>query len=198
MKKKYIVIGVDEAGRGPLAGPISVGAVAATANLKSQNKKLLKNIRDSKKLSVKKREEWLKVIKKNFEYHCSMVGPQIIDRLGIQKATRLATAKALRNLIRNKLRNKNPDLVLLDGQLYAPKQYNQKTIIKGDEKVPLIAAASIVAKVLRDKKMRSLHKLSPEYCFDIHKGYGTKLHYRLLKKNGVSKHHRKCFLKKKH
>jgi len=195
MVKKYIVA-IDEAGRGPLAGPIAVAAVAATAN-----SKLLKNIRDSKKLSVKQREEWFEILKDNFEYKVVMVGPQIIDRIGIQRATKLAVARVLRKIsraieftiVRDISRNK--PLVLLDGLLKAPKHYEQKTIIRGDEKIPLISAASVIAKVVRDKKMRRLHRLYPEYCLDCHKGYGTKKHYKMLKKNGVSEIHRKTFLK---
>jgi ribonuclease HII len=204
-KKKYSIIAVDEAGRGPLAGPITVAAVAATVNHKSQitnhkqipnskiqNSKTLKNIRDSKKFSPKQRNEWLEILKKNFEYKVAMVGPQIIDRIGIQKATCLAVARVLRKM-RVVSKNKLPDLVLLDGLLKAPKHYRQQTIIKGDQKIPLISAASIIAKVYRDKKMQRLHKIYPEYCFDCHKGYGTKLHYKKIKKNGPSDCHRHSF-----
>lgn len=215
MKKKqgkYIIIGVDEAGRGPLAGPIAVAAIVATVmgpanpklkilnskqvqNIKFKNQKFLKGIRDSKKFSPKQRNEWMKVLKKSFEYSVTMVGPQIIDRIGIQRATKLAVARALRNLLRNKLRNKLPDHVLLDGLLAAPKCYSQQTIIRGDQTVPLISAASIIAKVHRDKKMKRLHKIYPEYCFECHKGYGTKMHYKKIKKNGLLPIHRRSFLK---
>jgi len=87
-------------------------------------------------------------------------------------------------------------LVLLDGALRAPKNYKQKTIIKGDEKIPLISAASIIAKTARDKKMLVFHKKFPQYRFDKHKGYGTKLHYKKLKKHGLCEIHRKSYLKK--
>jgi ribonuclease HII len=138
-----------------------------------------------------------------------MVGPQIIDRIGIQKATGLAVARVLRKILRDTTvttattisRGKQsggllPVWVLLDGLLKAPKHYNQQTIIRGDQKVPLISAASIVAKVYRDRKMQRLHKIYPEYCFASHKGYGTKLHYKMLKKYGVSIYHRRCYLRK--
>ena len=184
--KKRIVIGIDEAGRGPLAGPIAVAAIAGR-NLRSR---FLRNIKDSKKLSAKQRQEWLEILKENFEFHVAMVGPQTIDKIGISKATKLAVSRVLRKF------EKEPDLVLLDGSLFAPKHYNQKTIIKGDEKIPLIAAASIVAKEFRDAKMLRLHKKFPQYCFDKHKGYGTKLHYKMLKKNGLSSFHRRSFCKK--
>jgi ribonuclease HII len=190
-KKRSNIIAVDEAGRGPLAGPIAVAAVAAIKNSKGkmQNEKLLKNIKDSKKLSARQRDKWFKIIKNNFEYRVAMVGPEIIDRIGINPATRLAISRIIK---RFKI---GPDLVLMDGGLRAPKQYNQKTIIKGDEKVPLIAAASIMAKVKRDRKMQRLHKNYPEYRLDCHKGYGTKLHYKMIKKNGLSPFHRRSFLK---
>ena len=206
-KKKLFVIGVDEAGRGPLAGPIAVAAVAAPillsaqkiklgkkTNFKNRNLVFLDNIKDSKKLSAKQREKWRKIICENFECRTVLVGPKIIDKIGIRKATALAVAKALRKF---NLRNKKggPDLVLLDGSISAPQRYNQKTIIKGDEKVPLIAAASIIAKTCRDKKMIRLHKKFPQYCFDKHKGYGTNLHYKMLKKSGPSSIHRLSFLR---
>ena len=193
--KRYIV-GIDEAGRGPLAGPIAVAAlaaaikIAANSKLQFSNHKVLKNIKDSKKLSAKKRLEWLKILKNNFQYRVSMVGPAVIDKIGIQKATRLAVRRVLRKL------SFEPRLVLLDGSLYAPKHYKQKTIIKGDEKIPIIAAASIAAKVTRDRKMLKIHKDFPEYGFDLHKGYGTRLHYGRLRKHGLSPHHRKTYLKR--
>ncbi len=190
MRKKYkYVIGIDEAGRGPLAGPLAVAAVAAIVNTKSEarNPKQIQNIKDSKKLSPQKREEWYKIIKKNFESHYVLISHKIIDKIGIQKATLLGIKKVLRKF------KKKPDLVLMDGGLKAPKKYKQKTIIKGDEKIPLISAASIIAKVTRDRHMMRLHKKFPKYRFDKHKGYGTKLHYKMLKKYGPCKIHRKSY-----
>lgn len=197
-KKKHTIVAIDEAGRGPLAGPITVAAVKATVPkriLKSKflNHKSLKGIRDSKKFSEKQREEWFEVLKNNFEYKVAMVGPQIIDRIGIQRATRLAVARVLRYILCNQSRK--PDVVLLDGLLRAPKYYKQQTIIKGDERVPLISAASIIAKVYRDKKMRRFHKNFPEYNLAQHKGYGTKMHYKKIKKYGISDFHRRTYLK---
>lgn len=191
--KKYTIIGIDEAGRGPLAGPVSVCAVEVTTHTKSQNAnyKILKGIKDSKKLSAKQRDEWEKIIRKNFKCSVATVGPQIIDRIGIKRATQLAVNRALQSV----LSGKTPDIIFLDGLLKAPKQFNQKTITKGDEKVPLISSASIIAKTYRDRKMQRLHKLYPEYCFDCHKGYGTKLHYKKIKKNGITNLHRKTYLK---
>ncbi|NOY35433.1 MAG: ribonuclease HII [bacterium] len=196
-KPKYI-IGIDEVGRGPLAGPVTVGAVAITVNPKSeirnpkqiQNPKILKNIKDSKKLNARKRNEWNKILRKNFECHYASVNNKTIDKIGIQKAILLSVRMVL-----NKF-SEMPDLVLLDGLLKAPKHYNQRTIIKGDEKIPVISAASIIAKVARDRKMAKLPKKFAKYGFEKHKGYGTKEHYKMIKKHGVSKIHRKSYLKK--
>jgi ribonuclease HII len=193
-KRKYI-IGIDEAGRGPLAGPVALAAVAARANSKFQipNSKLLKNIKDSKKLSVKKREIWerkIKSQKSNLKSAVVFVSHKIIDRIGISKAVHLGVKKVLRKF------DTKIDLVLLDGLIKAPENYKQKTIIKGDEKIPLISAASIIAKTSRDRKMLFFHKKFPQYCFDRHKGYATKLHYKKLKKHGLCEIHRKTFLKK--
>ncbi len=204
-KKKQIVIGIDEVGRGPLAGPVTVGAVAAILNSKFEARnlkqtclpagniqkfKILKNIKDSKKLSPVKREEWEKILRKNFECHYVSVNNKVIDRIGIQKATLLGVRKVLYGFKRK------PDIVLLDGLLKAPARYNQKTIIKGDEKIPVISAASIIAKTARDRKMARLHGGFSKYAFGRHKGYGTELHYKMLKKHGISKIHRRSFLKK--
>ncbi len=189
--RNYTIIGIDEAGRGPLAGPIAVGAVLIK---NGKQERLLKGIKDSKKLSPQKREEWFALIKENFEWSVAMVGAETIDRIGIVNAAKLGVSRVLRELCRQR----KPDMVLLDGSLFAPRTYKQETIIKGDEKIPVISAASIAAKVLRDRKMCRLQKLSPEYCFSAHKGYGTKKHYELLKQNGFSRYHRRSFLKKLH
>ncbi|MCX6731451.1 MAG: ribonuclease HII [Candidatus Parcubacteria bacterium] len=191
MKNKY-VIGIDEAGRGPLAGPVAIGAVAAITNLKNQisNLKSLKNIKDSKKLSAKKREIWYKKIKSqksNLKSAVVFISHKKIDKIRIHNAINLGVKKVLGKF------KKKPDLVLLDGSLKAPKKYKQKTIIRGDEKIPLIAAASIIAKVSRDRKMLNFHKKFPQYCFDRHKGYATKLHYKKLKKHGPCSIHRCSF-----
>ncbi len=183
--ERYIV-GVDEVGRGPLAGPVVVGAMFI--DMKDKRKlKLLRGIKDSKKISAKKREEWNKLLKDNFEYHLASLSNNVVDKVGIQRAVLLGVERAL-----GKMRHR-PDIVLLDGLLKAPEVYKQKTIIKGDEIVSVISAASIVAKVSRDNKMILLGKKLPEYDFDKHKGYGTKLHYENIKENGLSSCHRKTF-----
>lgn len=174
-----------------MAGPITVGAIAARDSLK-----FLRGIKDSKKLSADHRKEWATRIRnyesgsKNFKIAIASVGPQIIDRVGITNAARLAVGSCLR-----KLKIENCKLkILLDGSLYAPRTYqNQETIIKGDEKIPLIAAASIIAKVHRDKIMTRLHKKYPQYGFDAHKGYGTKTHKTAIKRRGLSPIHRRSF-----
>lgn len=218
MRRKCIIIGIDEAGRGPLAGPLAVAAVATQILLSASKIKFwkfliptpplagcaptpriskiyfLRNIKDSKKLSAKQRKEWAAILCKKFECRCVMVGPKVIDRIGIQKATRLAVSRVLRKFPFTRSRASRIKLcVLLDGSLFAPKHYNQKTIIRGDEKVPIISAASIIAKETRDAKMLRLHKKFPQYCFDKHKGYGTKLHYKMLKKYGLCPSHRRSF-----
>jgi len=176
-----------------LAGPIAIGAIAIlplSGKIKNQNVKFLKGIKDSKKLNAKRREEWYRKIKSqksNLKSFCVFVSYKTIDKINIHKAALLGVEKVLKKF------KKNPDLTLLDGSLRAPKEYKQKTIIRGDEKNPLIAAASIIAKVCRDRKMVSLHKKYPNYGFNKHKGYGTKLHYEKLKKNGPCKIHRKSY-----
>ncbi len=198
IRGKQFIIGIDEVGRGPLAGPVVVGGVAVSVNSKSKkiknpqqikNPKILKDIRDSKKLSAGKREEWNRILRKNFECHYVSVNNKTIDRIGIQKAVAFGVRKLLNEF------SIKPDMVLLDGSLKAPKHYNQKTIVGGDEKIPVISAASVIAKVARDRKMMNLPKKFSKYAFEKHKGYGTGLHYEMLKKYGVSKLHRKTFLK---
>lgn len=190
---KKFIIGIDEAGRGPLAGPVTLAAVACP---KTAVRNFFKGVKDSKHLSPKGREEWFKKIKEHPKilYSTASVGAQIIDRIGIAPAIRRAVGRLLIKMDKRLFKEDEPIRVLLDGSLKAPEKYLQKTIIKGDEKIPVIAAASIVAKISRDRKMRRFSGLFPQYSFDIHKGYGTRLHYKLLKKHGLSPIHRKTFL----
>ena len=183
------IVGIDEAGRGPLAGPVCVGAVGTKLKNKDEKLKILEGIKDSKKLSAKKREEWFKVLRENPEFECHhiFVSNEAIDKFGIRKAVIFGAEKVLEKFSRQ------PDFVLLDGSLYAPGKYNQETIIKGDEKIPLIAAGSIVAKVSRDRVMINMHQKYPEYCFNEHKGYGTKKHFEKIIKHGFCEIHRKTF-----
>lgn len=190
--KKH-VIGIDEAGRGPLAGPVSVGTVL----LFSQSKLPLSGLKDSKKLSEKQREECFARIRSwqkegKLQYAVSLVSHSVIDAKGISFAIRSGIARNLKKL------DADPKFaeVLLDGSLKAPQEYTcQKTIIKGDEKIPVISLASIVAKVTRDRAMKRLGKKYPQYGFEIHKGYGTLSHRKMIQKYGPCEIHRKTFLR---
>lgn len=202
--KKWI-IGIDEAGRGPLAGPVTVGVFGAEWKME---KWFLRNIftnklRDSKKLNPKKREEIYKELlelkkKKIVSFEVAHVSNKIIDKIGISKAIQIGINKSLQKLHHKTSKYKgHPCAIRLDGLLKAPKEYkNQKTIIKGDEKDVFIACASIVAKVSRDHLMTKFASKYPKYAFEIHKGYGTLKHRRIIKKLGLSPLHRKSFCKK--
>jgi ribonuclease HII len=187
------VIGIDEVGRGPIAGPVAVCALCLNPNF---NTKDFNNFRDSKKLSHLQRVKWLEKIKAEREkgtlaYKVSLESNKVIDKKGLTFAIKRALANSLVVL---DIKPKDC-LVLLDGGLKAPVQYkNQKTIIKGDEKELAIALASIVAKVHRDTLLTNLARKYPGYGLEKHKGYGTSAHYRALKKLGISSFHRQSFL----
>jgi len=199
-KSGYKLIGgIDEVGRGSLAGPVTLGIVILNKDSFDKIKKL--KLRDSKHLTVKNREKFYKIIKKfAIETKISNISNKIIDKININNAINLGLEKMIDNL---KIK---PEFLLLDGGLkYKTKnlkqktknlKIKQKTIIKGDEKCFIIACASIVAKVYRDNLMRRLAKKYPQYKFEKHKGYGTKLHFRMIRKYGLSKIHRKMFLRK--
>lgn len=180
-------IGIDEAGRGPLAGPVSVGAVMVQNDFDFS---IFKNLKDSKKLSEAKREEFFEIIMKNIKYKVVMVSNKIIDKKGISYAIRFAIKSLLKKL--------NPNIkttkVFLDGSLKAPEEFSQETIIKGDEKIPVISLASIMAKVTRDRYMKKISKKYPLFDFHVHKGYGTKKHILAIKKYGPSEIHRETFI----
>lgn len=191
---KARVIGIDEAGRGPLAGPL---AVCGMCLLEDTSLFADKEIRDSKKLSEKRREEIFLQIQTEaklgkLKYAVSFVSPYTIDTIGMSRSLSLAVEEVLK-----KLNIDRTDRILLDGSLKAPETYlNQDTIIKGDESEPPIALASIVAKVTRDKKMKELSVEFPEYGFEKHKGYGTKDHIEALRQHGTSPVHRVSFCRK--
>ena len=177
-----IIAGVDEVGRGSLIGPVYAAAVILNASI---NKKIL---RDSKKISKNKREKLSKLIKKNSIWSLGKASIKEIEKLNILHATLLAMKRAIIKL------KKKPELVLIDGnKLPFIKNYTLKYIIKGDEKVPSISAASIIAKVARDKFITNLAKKFTRYGWDTNFGYGTKTHLNALKKFGITKHHRKTF-----
>lgn len=198
---KYLV-GVDEVGRGPLAGPVAVCVFCIPQKPRHPVSRLGADffasgvVRDSKKMTAKMREKIFKSIsRKKASGHIScavaFVSASFIDRAGISCAIRTALRSALRvlHIFARECR------VLLDGGLKAPAEFTrQKTIIKGDEKEAVIALASIVAKVSRDRKMCAFAKKYPQYGFEKHKGYGTREHYAALQKHGPCPIHRKTFL----
>lgn len=188
-KQNYKMVGgIDEAGRGPLAGPVVASCVVLNQGVKLKNKEFFK-VKDSKKLTEKKREELYDVIMEEFNnVGIGICWNEIIDRINILQATFLAMKQAV-SLLKIK-----PDFILIDGNLIIPNSsYKQKAIIRGDEQVFSIAIASIIAKVTRDRIMKEMHKKYPEYGFDRHKGYGTKFHMECLKKYGASPIHRRSF-----
>lgn len=195
MKSKWI-IGIDEVGRGPVAGPVAVCACAVPYLLYKKSK--WKGLTDSKKMSIKNRELWYKEalkMKSSNEVRFSVVYRSniFIDKKGISLAIKECIIKSLKDL---KL-NPKECLVLLDGSLKAPKEYlNQKTIIRGDQKEKIISLASVIAKVSRDKKMDTLHKKYPNYTWNKNKGYGTREHYKAIKAQGLTPLHRHSFLTK--
>ena len=193
-----IIIGIDEVGRGCLAGPVVVAALALPKNFKFKISNLKLKLRDSKKLSLRQREDWFQYIKKlSLFYRIAVVSEKVIDKINISQAANLAATRAFKKLITNyKLRTTNLN-IYLDGGLYLNKlqtiNYKPQTIIRGDEKIPAISLASIVAKVYRDKLMKKLHKQYPRYDFINNVGYGTKKHIKAIKKFGYSPIHRKSF-----
>lgn len=196
--KKYLV-GIDEVGRGPLAGPVSVGAFAIpykTPGVLYEKGVVPEDLKNSKALSAESRDKYAKQFRAakkrgDVNFVIVSVGEKFIDRHGIARAIQ----KAIDGCMKKLAIAAGSATVLLDGGLRAPAEYkNQRTIIKGDEKHPVIAAASIVAKVHRDKKMIRLARTHPEYGFEKHKGYGTRLHYERIMKYGPCKIHRKLYL----
>ena len=174
--------GVDEVGRGSLIGPVYAAAVILN---KSINTKILK---DSKSLSKNKRKEISTYIKKNSIWAIGQASVREIEKINILQASLLAMKRAIIKL------KKKPSLVLIDGnKLPNIKNYNLKYIIKGDQKIPSISAASIIAKVSRDKFVTTLSKNFKNYRWDTNSGYGTKEHIKAIKKFGVTKYHRKTF-----
>ena len=186
------VIGVDEAGRGPLAGPV----VAAAVFLKDYSEEL-DEINDSKKLTEKKREKLFEIIQKHFYVAVGISNVDEIDKINILNADFLAMRKAIEEL-KKEINKSNDYTVLVDGNLKIKDyQDKQNPIVKGDSKSLSIAAASIIAKVTRDRLMIELGSIYPDYKFEKHKGYGTKAHIEAIKKFGDIKDvHRKTFLTK--
>ena len=190
-KSEKFLIGIDEVGRGPLAGPVAVGVAMATPEAIRKFKK----IKESKQLSKKQREEWYAKIsdkQSGIHFAVSFVSAQVIDKRGIVPAIRLALLRGLTKLSPNPKHSR----ILLDGGLHAPEEFtNQETIIRGDAKETIIAIASVVAKVKRDRSMVRMHRKYPEYGFDQHAGYGTKKHMNAIRKYGLTPLHRITFCK---
>ncbi len=206
------VIGIDEAGRGPLAGPVMAAAVLIKSDFKrsaSGIKKLTSDlkVRDSKLLSEKKREEIYDILihYPHIEWGIGRVSHKVIDRINILQATRLAMKRAVINLNRKigrgptsvNLAEARPlsgrEFLLLDGRITLDLDIPQKSIVNADRTVFSCAAASVIAKVRRDRLMKKYAKIYPEYGFIFHKGYGTRLHFERLEKHGSCPIHRKSF-----
>lgn len=188
-----LLIGVDEAGRGPLAGPVAVGVVAVPPGFDILAEFL--GVTDSKLLSGQKREKLFEELEfraaqGDLNYSIQFSSHAYIDRFGITRAVRKAAWAGVR-----KLSEPEQATVLLDGLLRAPKEYQQRTIIGGDLKVPLISLASIVAKVMRDRLMEDLSDRYPEYGFEQHKGYGTPEHQLAIRRFGLTDIHRVTYCK---
>lgn len=180
-----IICGVDEAGRGPLAGPVCAAAVILPANLE------IPGLNDSKKLTDKRRRELFPVIKeKAIAYGIGLASHEEVDQINILQATYLAMERALQQL------SVKPELALIDGNRAKDFGIPVETVVKGDSRSASIAAASILAKVTRDDLMLEAAQEYPQYQFDVHKGYGTKAHYEALTAHGPSPIHRMTFLKK--
>ncbi len=197
---KY-VIGIDEVGRGPLAGPVTVCAVLCEKKLYTKLGRdwhLPPLGKDSKKLSSIQRQTYFMYLNHiGLPYVVVHLSNKQIDRLGISMCIKIAIKKSLNKLVQGMPLDRRADYaVLLDGGLRAPSEFkSQKTIIKGDEKERIIAWASILAKVSRDRIMTRLHKKYPTYGFGIHKGYGTRMHRQMIAKHGLSAVHRISFCK---
>ncbi len=227
LSQKFI-IGIDEVGRGALAGPVTVAALVLPQNFHKiirvnpllkkekflpagkQTRQFASIIRDSKKLTSRQREIWFSYIKKlSLSYRIASVSPKIIDKINVSQAANLAATRAIKKLIENYksrrkvgtptkasgLKTKNCK-IFLDGGLFLNSKFcilNSTTVVRGDEKIPAISLASIVAKVHRDKLMKRLHKKYPRYDFINNVGYGTKKHIKALRKFGHSPIHRKTF-----
>ncbi len=198
MENIQYIIGVDEVGRGPLAGPVTVAAAMMPRGFSFGDTRP----NDSKKISEKKREEWFLYAEEHsyISYAVASISAGMIDKIGISKATIMAVEQSLEKLFPTLGSNHQVEEVevLLDGLLHAPEKYKQKTIIRGDEKEPIISLASIIAKVTRDRMMVEVSEKYPQYGFDSHKGYGTKKHYESIEKYGILDIHRRSFLKNLH
>lgn len=193
------ICGIDEVGRGPLAGPVVAAAVIFDIDL-MKNLARFKGVNDSKKMSASRREKWYEILTKceKIKWGIGIISEKIIDEINILEATKLAMQEAINNMIRLAQLTQSdagkPDFLLLDGNFTLDiPDLNQKAIPQGDAKVMSIAAASIIAKVTRDRIMLKIHEDYPEYGFDRHKGYGTAMHCEMIRKIGPCAIHRRSF-----
>jgi ribonuclease HII len=178
---KTFIAGIDEAGRGPLAGPVVAGAVILP------NSFYLEGLNDSKKLSLDKREHFFKKIVEEADVGVGVVSNQQIDQINIYQATKLAMKRAVNDLLQS------PDHLLIDAVTLSDVPLSQTNLVKGDQRSVSIAAASVIAKVTRDRMMAEFHEQYPMYQFASNQGYGTRDHLDALKSHGPSPHHRKSF-----
>ena len=178
-----MICGIDEAGRGPLAGPVVVASVIMPAN------SMIEGVNDSKKVSEKKREKlYDQILEEAISYGVGIVGQDEIDEINILNATKKGLTMSLKEL------TVKPDLIIVDALTHIDTMgIPYESIIKGDAKCYSISAASIIAKVTRDRIMREWDKVYPEYGFEKHKGYGTSAHIEAIKKYGLCPIHRKSF-----
>ncbi len=185
-RKQYpIVCGADEAGRGPLAGDVFAAAVVFAPGT------VIEGINDSKKLTAKKREQLFEeIVQKAQYYSIQRATVEEIESINILQSAMLAMKRAIEDI------DCAPDIVLVDGNKTPEIDFKTQAIVKGDGKSQCIAAASILAKVARDKYMEQMAEKYPQYQFEKHKGYGTKLHYEMIDKFGPCEIHRISFLKK--
>ena len=182
-----LICGVDEAGRGPLAGPVCAAAVILPRNIE------IVGLNDSKKLSEKSREKlYDEICEKAMSFGIAFASVEEIEEFNILNAAMLAMNRAIAQL------EPQPELALIDGNRSSAIEINSLCVIKGDAKCADIAAASILAKVTRDRYMLEMAEKYPEYHFERHKGYGTKLHYEALREYGPCEIHRPSFLRKMH
>jgi len=205
IKQKHLIVGIDEVGRGPLAGDVFVCACAYFDEIPHGIRQAPIRLRDSKKLSKKRRDKWVRCIKKeqkagNIFISIKRETSKTIDRINIARAIERAAHKALFDVIKKSGIKKGNIECHCDGGLFVLVEIDHidfisSTTIKGDDIIPVISLASINAKVARDAYMDELHKTYPQYGFSRNKGYGTKEHIKALKKHGPTTIHRKLFLR---
>ena len=187
------IIGIDEVGRGPLAGPVTVCAAAIPRGMKFTPLENGVRLDDSKKLTAKSREAWVKKLKKaGVAFAVTSISPAVIDRVNISRAANLAVKRSLKKLTEEKGIPIEHSVVFLDGGLFVE---GGRTMIKADQKINAVRAASVLAKVHRDRYMKKLSAKYPAYGFEKHVGYGTRAHLAAIKKHGLSPVHRKTFCK---